>query len=337
MLAHAIEPTLDANDALIVSSAGHEANIGPWVRAAQRSGATLLWWHPEGEHGEETCPLGALRSLLSSGCGRVRVVAFCHASNLLGGIVDAHAITRLARSAGALSVVDGVAFAPHRRVDAPHVGADFYALSYYKTYGPHMAALYGTHAAWHALLRAGAKAPGHFFMESTADNPAYAWEPGGVSHEACAALCGLRDYLRVLGGTDESCSDDCAVVNAACSVMMRLELPINELLNDFFATAHASGRLRLLGPRDASQRVPTFSFVPLTQGVTVSSVVAACHAARVAVRSGHMYAHRLCTRLGVQLQPAAFGTGAGVVRVSAVHYNTMHEARRCIDAIDAAL
>lgn len=338
-LALALEPTLSAGDVLIVSSAGHESNVGPWVRAAARTGARLLFWHPEGDHGEDTCPLSGLRRLLADEAGRdVRLVAFPHVSNLLGGTTDVAAIAELARRAGALSVCDGVAYAPHRRVDAAQWKVDFYAFSLYKVYGPHMAVLFGLHGAWERILREGAEPPNHYFV-LTADNtdaPWYAWEAGGVSHEACAAVCGLREYMRVLAGIEST--DDVAVVNAAFEAMASLEAPVQELMAAFFIAEHRAGRLRLVGPAsaDAAVRVPTFSFVPLG-GATPGSVVAACHAARVAVRSGHMYAVRLCEQLGIILEAGAFGRGSGVVRVSAVHYNTTAEAQRCIDAIASAL
>jgi selenocysteine lyase/cysteine desulfurase len=388
MLARAVERTLRPGDVLVVSSAGHEANIGPWVRAAARAGAQLAWWHPAGANGEETCPLSDLQRLLGGiPAGRARVVAFPHASNLLGGVSDAARVAALARAAGALTVCDGVAFAPHRAVDAPALGLDFYVLSLYKTYGPHMGALYGTHAAW-APLRA--HAPNHCFIAADAGAPPwYAWELGGVCHEACAALAGLRPYLRALAGAGEAAEGDEAAeracVRAAFRALPALEAPVLAALSSYFDDAHAQGRLRLIGPRGEAYRVPTFSFVPTAPGVRPADVVAACHAARVAVRHGHMYAPRLLRRLHVPADAAlppgedaaeqaaadgdangiaaaqptklaaattaaprsaaaallgAGGYGAaagGVVRVSAVHYNTLREAERCIAAIDGAL
>jgi selenocysteine lyase/cysteine desulfurase len=421
MLARAVAKTLLPGDTLIVSSAGHEANIGPWVRAAAAARARVAWWHPAGPNGEDTCPLDALNSLLAAAeasASRVRVVAFPHVSNLLGGVTDVAAIARTATGAGALTVCDGVAFAPHGALDVRAWGLDFYALSLYKTYGPHAGALYGAAAAWRGLRAAGG-APNHAFITADAaaadaDDaaPWYVWELGGVCHEGAAALAGLRPYLAALARGGGACEDanghgaesggakshvdeaeERRLVRAAFARMPALEAPVQALFSAYFSAAHAARRLRLLGPRDADAdtnghdadgdanghasrrvRVPTFSFVPTAPGVTPAAVVAACFAARVAVRHGHMYAPRLLRRLNVPIDahlppdddadavadagahagvapPAhaaaggggAYGAllggggGGGVVRVSAVHYNTLAEAQRCIDAIDAAL
>jgi selenocysteine lyase/cysteine desulfurase len=397
-LAAAWAPQLGPGDVVIVSSAGHESNITPWVRCAKLSGARLAWWHPAGDHGEDTCPLPALHALLAEAAAlgeRVRVVAFPHVSNLLGGVTDVAAIAKAVKEAGAASVCDGVAFAPHAAVDAPGCGLSFYAFSFYKTYGPHLAVLYGTHGAWGAL-REGRAMPNHAFITAApaGATPAYAFELGGPSHEACAALAGLRPYLLALAAdagaglrpddvaraktllgdapravpADDDVAAERRCIRAAFAAMAALERGADGAatpLREFLEKAHADGRLRLLGPRNAPQcRVPTFSFVPIA--TTPAAVVAACHAAKVACRNGHMYAPRLLRSLGIATDAAGIGAdgdadgappppsavsgeasstvgaamGAacgGVVRVSAVHYNTRDEALRCIAAIDAAL
>ena len=50
---------------------------------------------------------------------------------------------------------------------------------------------------------------------------------------------------------------------------------------------------------------------------------------KVAIRSGHFYAHRLINDLGIDPDD-------GVVRVSMVHYNTAREVERLIRALDRA-
>ena len=411
-LAAAFASQLGPDDVIVVSTAGHESNITPWVRAAQASGARLAWWHPAGPHGEETCPLQPLRELLSSVSRgeRVAVVAFPNTSNLLGGVSDVAAVAAAASAAGAATVCDGVAFAPHAPVDAPAWGVSFYVLSTYKTYGPHMAALWGTHTAWDRL-RSGKRScamPNHAFITASPPGatPWYGFELGGVSHEGCAALAGLRPYLLALAaGSAALHPDDVAAastlltdepratpgaaavaaerrcIRAAFAAMAALESGDDGAaapLRSYLEKAHAAGRLRLLGPRsdyvaggagggDDMRRVPTFSFVPTAPGVSPAAVVAACHAAKVAVRCGHMYAPRLLRRLGIATDARGIGAdgdadgappppppdapaaaasavgvamgaaSGGVVRVSAVHYNTREEAARAIAAIDAAL
>ena len=132
MLSYAVESGIEAGDVFILASSGHEANIGPWVRVAQRKCATVLWWHPSGAHGEDACPLEGLKERLVSANGRAKLVALAHVSNLLGGVADVAAISKLAHESGAVVVCDSVAYAPHRALDAPALGADFIVWSFYK-------------------------------------------------------------------------------------------------------------------------------------------------------------------------------------------------------------
>ena len=143
---------LHSGDEIVVAEAGHEANIGPWVAAAEASGARLLWWRvgPKGARRKaaafrrisatcsllraldparacswghaagETAPLEALEALLGP---RTRLVAFPHVSNLLGEVVDVAAACQLCRSAGAISVVDGMC-PRHSCLRSPAPGLD---------------------------------------------------------------------------------------------------------------------------------------------------------------------------------------------------------------------
>ncbi len=122
---------------MVVTNLDHEANVGPW-RRLEETGIVVKEWRIE----RETAALERedLEPLLGE---RTRLVAFTHCSNITGAIADVAAITRLVHQAGALVCVDGVAYAPHRRVDVGAWDVDFYALSLYKTYGPHIALLYG--------------------------------------------------------------------------------------------------------------------------------------------------------------------------------------------------
>ena len=122
-----------SGDEIIVTSLDHDANIRPWVQAAEAAGVTVRW----AEFDPETCELapGAVARVLS---GRTRLVAVTGASNLLGTRPDVPAIAGHAHDAGALVYVDGVHLTPHALVDVAALGADFYACSPYKFLGPHL-------------------------------------------------------------------------------------------------------------------------------------------------------------------------------------------------------
>jgi cysteine desulfurase family protein (TIGR01976 family) len=130
-------------DEVIVTKLDHDANIRPWVQAAEARGAVVRWAEFDRTTGE--LPVTAISRLLNN---KTRVVAVTAASNLLGTRPSIARITPLAHEAGALVYVDGVHLTPHAWVDVEALGADFYACSPYKFLGPHL----GLVAARPALL-----------------------------------------------------------------------------------------------------------------------------------------------------------------------------------------
>jgi len=135
VLAGALAKTWAPGDEVVVSRLDHDANVRPWVQAAARSGATLRWADVE----PVTCELPAeqYEHLLSE---RTRLVAVTAASNATGTRPDLLAIIDKAHQVGALVHIDGVHATPHGPVDVAALGADLYACSAYKWYGPHLAA-----------------------------------------------------------------------------------------------------------------------------------------------------------------------------------------------------
>lgn len=123
-------------DEIVVTRLDHDANVRPWVQAAEARGATVRWADFDPETGE--LPTSSVAELLTD---RTRLVAVTAASNLLGTRPDIPAITDAVREAGALSYVDGVHLTPHALVDITALGADFYACSPYKFLGPHLGLL----------------------------------------------------------------------------------------------------------------------------------------------------------------------------------------------------
>ncbi|MGH3366730.1 MAG: cysteine desulfurase-like protein [Nocardioidaceae bacterium] len=120
-------------DEVVVTRLDHDANIRPWVQAAESAGATVRWVDFDRETAE--LPVGAVADVLSR---RTRLVAVTAASNLLGTRPDVAAIADAAHQAGALVYVDGVHLTPHAPVDVASLGADFFACSPYKFFGPHL-------------------------------------------------------------------------------------------------------------------------------------------------------------------------------------------------------
>ena len=123
-------------DEVVVSRLDHDANVRPWVQAAERAGATLRWI--------EIDPATASHDPASIDAAiteRTRLVAVTAASNLLGTQPPLREIADRAHAVGALVYVDGVHYAAHEFVDITELGADFFMCSPYKFLGPHCAVL----------------------------------------------------------------------------------------------------------------------------------------------------------------------------------------------------
>lgn len=309
MLATALCPLWNEGDEVIVTNLDHETNIGPW-RRLEENGIVVREWRFRPE--TLALELEDLEKLLGE---RTRLVAFSHCSNIVGRIHDVAAAARLIRDAGALSCVDGVAFAPHRRVNVQTLGVDFYAFSLYKCYGPHIALLYGRREH---LLRA--KGQYHFFHAE--DEVPIKFEPGNPNHELAASLPAIPAYFEALAehhGVDG--------IDAAFSLVREHEERLAARFLDFLKSKK---NVRILGPETASGavRVPTISFV--VDGVDAATIPPHGDRERLAFRYGHFYAYRLIRDLGLLEQN-------GVVRVSMVHFNTPEEVDRLIALLDRVL
>ena len=131
-------------DEVVVTRLDHDANIRPWVYAAEARGARVRWVEIDVDTGEL-----AEESLAAAVNERTRLVAVTGASNLIGTRPDVAAISAAARSVGALTFVDGVHLSAHVLPDRVEMGADIFVCSPYKFLGPHCGVL----AASPELLR----------------------------------------------------------------------------------------------------------------------------------------------------------------------------------------
>ncbi|MCX5365561.1 cysteine desulfurase-like protein [Streptomyces sp. NBC_00124] len=124
--------TWSPGDEVVVTRLDHDANIRPWVQAAERVGAAVRWADFDPATGELTPDdIGAVLS------DRTRLVAVTAASNLIGTRPDIAVISQLVHEAGAFVYVDGVHHTAHSLVDLESLGADFFVCSPYKFLGPH--------------------------------------------------------------------------------------------------------------------------------------------------------------------------------------------------------
>lgn len=306
-LARALAPRLGPGDEVVVTNLDHETNVGCWRQVAEACGATVREWRFD----PETLLLDAA-GLDAALTERTRLVAFGHVSNLVGQLHDVPALCERARAAGAVTVVDGVALAPHRRPDVRQLGADAYAFSTYKVFGPHQAALWVSPDLELANLN-------HFFVEDRRGG----LEPGGVVHELVAGLPGMVEYLAGLGEGED---DDARLEDAYARIAAREA----ELAAPLLAFLDGAPGVRVLGTvsADPSLRVPTVSFT--VAGTAASAIPPLLDEQEVAVRWGHFYAVRPTQALGLL-------EADGVVRASMVHTNTEAEVARLVDGLAEAL
>lgn len=301
--------TIRPGDEVVVAVANHESNVGPWVRL-EALGAKIRWWDVDKETGRSE--IEGLKAVLSE---RTKIVVFPMTCNLTGDRVDPKAVADLARSMGAVTVVDCVAAAPHEALDVAAWGVDYCVFSAYKVYGPHFGALWGRQDQWDRL-----KGPNHFFLGAEGAKP---FELGCQAYELLAGFLKVRDYFSFLAGSDRF---NRPVLEAAYDVIARFEEPLSRAFLEF---VESEPRIKLWGPRlkefeAGERRHPTFGFT--VEGMNSKVVSDAVIAQKTAIRNGHMYAYRLCESLGIDLED-------GVVRLSAVHYNTVEEVSRACDMV----
>jgi cysteine desulfurase family protein (TIGR01976 family) len=135
-LSAAVGRTLGPGDEVVVTRLDHDANVRPWVIAAERAGATVRWAEPDRE--TLALPASEVDAVLSD---RTRWVAVTAASNAVGTVPELEGIIDAAHRVGARVSIDAVAAAPHRQLDLRALGADTLACSAYKWYGPHIGIL----------------------------------------------------------------------------------------------------------------------------------------------------------------------------------------------------
>ena len=169
-------------DEVVVTRLDHDANVRPWVQAAQARGAAVRWIDLDPETTE--LDLASAERVIGE---RTRVVAVTAASNLLGTKPPVRRIARLAHRAGALLYVDGVHYAAHALVDVEELGADMFVCSPYKFLGPHCAVLAARESLLETLL------PDKLLPSTNAVPERF--ELGTLPYETLAGVSAAIDFL----------------------------------------------------------------------------------------------------------------------------------------------
>lgn len=317
VLAQAFRTVLKPGDEIIVTNQDHEANSGCWRRLAAH-GVIVREWRVDPETG--MLDEAQLERLLS---GRTRLLTFPHASNVVAHINPVARIVARARRAGVITVIDGVAWAPHGLPDVAALGADVYLFSLYKTYGPHQGLM-----VVRADLLSRLANEGHYFNEGEALKRLV---PAGPDHAQVAAARGIAEYFDALDAHHGEPSPPTTPAGHGAraarvrQLLRSAELP---LLTTMLEQLAARRDIRLLGPAAAQERAATVSFV--TDAVDPKEVVRALAERGFMAGHGNFYAVRLLEAMNVK-------PDRGAVRLSLLHYNTAAEVSGLIEALDEVL
>ena len=287
-------------DEVVVTRLDHDANIRPWVIAADRAGATVRWLGFD----RETAELDDVAPLLTD---RTRLVAVTGASNLLGTRPDLPAITAAAHDAGALVHVDAVHLAPHARIDLATLGADFLACSPYKFFGPH----HGVLAASPDLLES--LHPDKLLPSSDAVPERF--ETGTLPYELIAGTTAAVDHI---AGLASQTTDRRAALDESYAAIDAHESALCTRLLDGLAgvegvTLHGSPR----------HRTPTVLFS--VEGVPGRRVHEELAARKVNAPASSFYALEASRHLGLG--------DAGAVRAGLAPYTSEDDVDRLIAGV----
>jgi cysteine desulfurase family protein (TIGR01976 family) len=289
-------------DSIVLSRLDHDADIRPWVQAADRAHVAIRWAEVDPATGE--LDAAQYHHLVDS---RTRLVAVTAASNILGTRPDVAAIAEIAHHVGALVHVDGVHATPHMPVSVSDLGADFYATSAYKWCGPHVAAVVASPDTLEPL-RPDKLAP-------SPDDVPGRFERGTLPFADLAGVAAAVDHLSSL--TDPPGSRRSRLLASMAEVETYEMNLFGRMLDGLSAMSHVT----LYGK--AARRAPTAYFT--VAGHTPKEVATALAARGVNVWSGDNYAVELVRVLSLQ--------GGGAVRAGLVHYNDASDVERLLSAV----
>jgi cysteine desulfurase family protein (TIGR01976 family) len=308
-------------DEIVVTRLDHDANVTPWLLAAQDRGVKVNWVDFDVEDG--TLKLDELQKALER---KPRLLAVGYASNALGTINPVAKIVKMAHDAGTLVYIDAVQYAPHGPIDVQKLDCDFLISSAYKFFGTHSGILYGKRELLEKLFAykvrpATNKIPGKF-------------ETGTQNHEGIAGVLGAIEYFewvgREFGGGHIDGLAETGFQGRRLELkkaMVAIHAYEIELGRALLSALESVPGLRIYGLTDIRRledRVATFSF--RLKDIHPRTVAEKLAQDGIYVWDGNYYAINVTERLGLE-------ENGGMVRVGAAHYNTLEEVERLKEAL----
>jgi cysteine desulfurase family protein (TIGR01976 family) len=303
-----------------VTRLDHDANVTPWVLAAQDKGVKVRWVDFDVEDG--TLNLDGFARAMEE---KPRFVAVGYASNALGTINPVKKLIKMAHEAGALVYIDAVQYAAHGPIDVQDIDADFLVSSSYKWFGPHAGILYGKYDLLDELMA-------YKVRPATNDLPGR-FETGTQNHEGIAGVLGAVEYLQWVGRTfgqeyadkyNRHFSGRRLELKQAGAAIHAYEFEISRAMLDLIEHLPGARLYGLADPRRLDERVPTFSF--RLEGWEPRALAEKLAEHNIYTWDGNYYALNVTERLGVEDQ-------GGMLRVGPVHYNTLEEVEKLREAL----
>lgn len=308
-------------DEIVLTRLDHDANVTPWALAAQDKGAKVNWVDFDVEDG--TLKLDDLQKALER---KPRLLAVGYASNALGTINPVQKIVKMAHDAGTMVYIDAVQYAPHSPIDVQKLGCDFLVSSSYKFFGPHAGILYGKRDLLEKLFA--------YKVRPATNNLPGKFETGTQNHEGIAGVLGALEYFEWIGR--EFGGEHVEGLQEDGYTGRRLELKKGmtavrayeyELSRALLSALESVPGLRLYGLTDVrrlEERVATFAF--RLNDLPPRVVAEKLAQDNIYVWDGNYYAVNVTERLGLE-------ESGGMVRVGAVHYNTLDEVERLRESL----
>ena len=304
-------------DEIILTRMDHDANVAPWLLAAEDRGLLVRWL----DFSDETFEfdLGDLSRLVTD---RTRLIAFNYASNVTGTINDVAGAARIAHDAGAQLFVDAVQYAPHGLVDVAALGCDYLVCSAYKFFGPHYGMLWGRRERLQALRA--------YKVRAVSDELPGRFTTGTTNREQLAGVHAAIDYLAELGyGYGNPAGTDLrSRLAAGYATTKAYEDGLTQRLIEGLLTIRGVRVLGITDPANFSQRVSTVSFV--AGAIAAPDIESALSREGMQVWDGHNYALEIYRKLGLL-------EAGGGVRIGPVHYNTVEEVDRTLERLEQVI
>ena len=289
---------LQTGDEILISNMEHHANIVPWYMLAREKDLQIKVI-PIDDTGE--LDMDAYSSMLSN---RTKIVAVNHISNALGTINPVKEVSRLARQAGAVSVIDGAQAVPHAIVNVQDIDCDFYVFSAHKMLGPTgTGILYGKERHLKAMppyRGGGDMILSVSFEEIIYNDVPFKFEAGTPAIAQIIMLGRAIDYLQEIGMNNIAAREE-------------------ELLNYATTRINEIPGIRIIGT--AAHKASVLSFV--MEGVHPHDIGTILDYNGVAIRTGHHCAQPVMERYNI---PATS-------RASLAFYNTHSEIDIFIKAL----